>query len=179
MGEVHELISGVAVLQAAVPVTEVTLLEDRALVVRRGIVELPPGRSRLRITPVAPVLVDKTLSAELSLPVADEDRGRRRDVLEPANSQPQILLIERPRDREHARDQLGVAHIESIAVELHSSSARAVATASSNAARTERLRARGYANALRDGTTSAHIPTWARLVIPRHANGSSTSCRTT
>jgi uncharacterized protein (TIGR02231 family) len=72
MGDVHELDmvggGGVATLQAAVPVTEVTLLEDRALVVRRGIVELPPGRSRLRITPVAPVLVDKTLAAELSLP---------------------------------------------------------------------------------------------------------------
>src|SRR5262245_26298473 len=66
MGAVHEI--GVATLQAEVPVTEVTLLEDRALVVRRGIVELPPGRSRLRITPVAPVLVDKTLAAELSIP---------------------------------------------------------------------------------------------------------------
>src|SRR5690349_4639083 len=70
MGDVHEMVpgGGVATLQAEVPVTEVTLLEDRALVVRRGIVELPPGRSRLRITPVAPVLVDKTLAAELSLP---------------------------------------------------------------------------------------------------------------
>jgi uncharacterized protein (TIGR02231 family) len=61
MGDVHTL-------QAEVPVHEVTLLEDRALVVRKGIVELPPGRSRLRITQVAPVLVDKTLAAELSLP---------------------------------------------------------------------------------------------------------------
>lgn len=67
MNEVRDP-SGVAVVQAEVPVVEVTLLEDRALVVRRGIVELPPGRSRLRITPVAPVLVDKTLAAELSLP---------------------------------------------------------------------------------------------------------------
>jgi hypothetical protein len=55
-------------VQASVPVTEVTLLEDRALVVRKGIVELPPGRSRLRIENVAPVLVDKTLAAELSVP---------------------------------------------------------------------------------------------------------------
>jgi uncharacterized protein (TIGR02231 family) len=70
MGDVKETVAstGVATLQAEVPVTEVTLLEDRALVVRKGIVELPPGRSRLRITQVAPVLVDKTLAAELSLP---------------------------------------------------------------------------------------------------------------
>jgi uncharacterized protein (TIGR02231 family) len=69
MGEVHELTGrGMAILQAEVPVTEVTLLEDRALVVRRGFVELPPGRSQLRIDKVAPVLVDKTLAAELSLP---------------------------------------------------------------------------------------------------------------
>lgn len=70
MGDVQEMVAntGVATLQASVPVTEVTLLEDRALVVRKGIVELPPGRSRLRIAQVAPILVDKTLAAELSLP---------------------------------------------------------------------------------------------------------------
>lgn len=53
------------VIFAAVPVAEVTLLEDRALVVRRGVVELPPGRARLVLSGVAPVLVDKTLSASL------------------------------------------------------------------------------------------------------------------
>lgn len=70
MGDVQDMVAntGVATLQASVPVTEVTLLEDRALVVRKGIVELPPGRSRLRIAQVAPILVDKTLAAELSLP---------------------------------------------------------------------------------------------------------------
>lgn len=49
-----------------VPVAEVTLLEDRGMVRRRGSVVLPPGRSRLRIDRVAPVLVDKTVAAELS-----------------------------------------------------------------------------------------------------------------
>ena len=45
----------VQTLSTAVPVVEVTLLEDRALVVRRGVIELPPGRSRVRIDAVAPV----------------------------------------------------------------------------------------------------------------------------
>ncbi|PRP96430.1 mucoidy inhibitor MuiA family protein [Enhygromyxa salina] len=55
-------------ITADVPVAEVTLLEDRALVVRRGVVELPPGRSQLVVSEVAPVLVDKTLAATLALP---------------------------------------------------------------------------------------------------------------
>jgi uncharacterized protein (TIGR02231 family) len=55
-------------LIAEIPVVEVTLLEDRTLVVRRGLLELPPGRSRVQIDGVAPVLVDKTLSASLALP---------------------------------------------------------------------------------------------------------------
>jgi uncharacterized protein (TIGR02231 family) len=53
-------------LDAEVPVVEVTLLEDRALVVRQGLVAVPAGRSRLRIGGVAPVLVDKTLAASLT-----------------------------------------------------------------------------------------------------------------
>jgi uncharacterized protein (TIGR02231 family) len=56
----------VQTLSTTVPVVEVTLLEDRALVVRRGVIELPPGRSRVRIEKVAPVLVDKTLTASLA-----------------------------------------------------------------------------------------------------------------
>ncbi|MEM9462399.1 MAG: mucoidy inhibitor MuiA family protein [Myxococcota bacterium] len=48
-----------------IPVVEVTVQEDRALVRREGVVTLPPGRSRLRIEGVAPVLVDKSLTAVL------------------------------------------------------------------------------------------------------------------
>ena len=55
-----------AALPTDVPIVEVTLLEDRGLVRRRGRVTLPPGRSRLRIDRVAPVLVDKTVAAEVS-----------------------------------------------------------------------------------------------------------------
>lgn len=50
---------------ADVPVVEVTVQEDRALVRREGSITVPPGRTRLRIEGVAPVLVDKSLTAEL------------------------------------------------------------------------------------------------------------------
>lgn len=47
-------------------VDEVTLMEDRARIVRRGQIELAAGVHRLAIANVAPVLVDKTLRGELS-----------------------------------------------------------------------------------------------------------------
>src|SRR5262245_61515151 len=72
--DVHEVV-------AEVPVVEVTLLEDRALVVRRGVVELPPGRSRLRIDGVSPVMVDKTLAAAIALPREGEQKGELPDEL--------------------------------------------------------------------------------------------------
>lgn len=45
------------------PVVEVALLEDRARVIRRGTFALPAGQSRVVVAGVAPVLVDKTLTA--------------------------------------------------------------------------------------------------------------------
>jgi len=50
---------------AELPIVEVTVQEDRALVRREGTIMAPPGRARLRIEGVAPVLVDKSLTAEL------------------------------------------------------------------------------------------------------------------
>lgn len=55
-------------LEAAIPVAEVTLLEDRGLVRRRGRITIPPGRARLEIEGAAPVLADKTLTAALQHP---------------------------------------------------------------------------------------------------------------
>jgi len=48
------------------PVTSVTLLEDRAHVTREGSVALEAGTNRLVIEGVSPVLVDKTLSLHIS-----------------------------------------------------------------------------------------------------------------
>lgn len=49
----------------SVPVTEVTLLEDRAHVTRRGTVSLGAARLKISIDGVAPVLVDKTLDVRV------------------------------------------------------------------------------------------------------------------
>ena len=50
------------------PIVRVMLLEDRALVRREVEVELPQGVSRWRLSGVSPVLVDKTLTAQLPGP---------------------------------------------------------------------------------------------------------------
>ncbi|ACY14519.1 mucoidy inhibitor MuiA family protein [Haliangium ochraceum] len=48
-----------------IPVVEVTLLEDRAHVVRRGEVTAEAGATRVRVCGVAPALVDKSLGAHV------------------------------------------------------------------------------------------------------------------
>ena len=67
------------------PVSQVTLLEDRALVQRRGKANLTPGLWRVRVEKVAPVLSDKSLRAEFwgDYPEAriDDVRTRRRMLL--------------------------------------------------------------------------------------------------
>jgi uncharacterized protein (TIGR02231 family) len=63
-----------------VPVREVTLLEDRARVVRRGELALGAGLSRVRVEGVAPALSDKTLTGTIAAPgamVADARVFRR------------------------------------------------------------------------------------------------------
>lgn len=54
-----------AVQVAEIPVVEVTLLEDRAHVVRRGRVAASRGASLVRVAGVAPALVDKSLGARI------------------------------------------------------------------------------------------------------------------
>lgn len=48
------------------PVVKVTVLEDRALVERRGEVLLPAGPQRLRVEGLSPLAVDRSLQAQLS-----------------------------------------------------------------------------------------------------------------
>lgn len=72
-----------AAIEFKAPVVEVTVLEDRAHVVRRGSVELGAGISRMKISSVAPVLADKTLCAAIvphGQKSADPSRERVSDV---------------------------------------------------------------------------------------------------
>jgi hypothetical protein len=57
-------------IKAMLPVSQVTLFEDRAKVKRSGFVELPAGISSVRIPGVSPVISDRTLNAI----IADEDK---------------------------------------------------------------------------------------------------------
>ncbi|MBT9587360.1 DUF4139 domain-containing protein [bacterium] len=50
------------------PIVRVTLLEDRALVRRQVELEIPQGVSRWKLAGLSPVLVDKTLTAQLTGP---------------------------------------------------------------------------------------------------------------
>ena len=73
-------------IHAGAPVAEVTLLEDRAHVVRRGSVTLPSGAARIEISDVAPVLSDKTLSLRIvdkGVTVVDAKVSRRAVVQGP------------------------------------------------------------------------------------------------
>jgi len=66
-------------MQIEIPIVEVTLMEDRARVVRRATVDLPAGLTRLVVDAVAPVLSDKTLAARsASARVSDVSIERRR-----------------------------------------------------------------------------------------------------
>jgi len=62
-----------------VPVSRVTVLEDRASVRREALLELGPGTHRVRIEGLAPVLVDKSLSVNgEGLTVGDTEIRRKR-----------------------------------------------------------------------------------------------------
>ncbi|MCA9649825.1 MAG: mucoidy inhibitor MuiA family protein [Myxococcales bacterium] len=67
-----------AIATVELPIVEVTVQEDRALVRREGAITLPPGRSRVRVEGVAPVLVDKSLTATVR---GDEAEGPAAEVL--------------------------------------------------------------------------------------------------
>jgi uncharacterized protein (TIGR02231 family) len=65
--------AGTNVIELAAPVVEVTLLEDRAHVIRRGRADLPAGIVRVTVSDVSPILSDKTLTARLDGPAKVND----------------------------------------------------------------------------------------------------------
>jgi uncharacterized protein (TIGR02231 family) len=71
------------------PVTQVTLLEDRAQVRRSGTVTLTPGQHTLRVNDVAPVLQDLSLRGEGSTGATVVDVRVRRALLVTADEKPE------------------------------------------------------------------------------------------
>lgn len=120
-------------IQLDAPVIEVTLMEDRAMVRRRGTVSLSAGTNHLVIQEVTPVLSDRTLAAALTgcegVAVNDirarrEPKHRRED--RPADHQRIALALEELRNRlraideevsvlEHQRSQLGAVSEQTVA----------------------------------------------------------------
>lgn len=99
---------------AVVPIVEVTVQEDRALVRREGSVVVPPGRTRLRIEGVAPVLVDKSLLAEV---LADEDAEPRVEVRRVTATRWQVTEeAQRPVALAELREQLRTAEADAQAL---------------------------------------------------------------
>ncbi len=96
------------------PVDEVILLEDRAHVIRRGVIEVPAGTTRLRVAEVAPVLSDRTLCAALRRPGAesDDDEVRGARVLDLRLHRRVVARVEDRPEQAQAleREQFELAH---------------------------------------------------------------------
>ncbi|WP_428265171.1 mucoidy inhibitor MuiA family protein [Haliangium sp.] len=92
-----------------IPVVEVTLLEDRARVRRHGRVAVAAGTSRLRVTGVAPVLVDKSLSARVregdGVRVVDARVHRRRVIGDEARPEAARALVDERRAIEREQSE--------------------------------------------------------------------------
>ncbi len=99
-------------LAIRLPVDEVTLMEDRARVVRRGLVALPAGRTRLIVSGAAPVLADKTLAARSATARIDDAAVTRRRVHAPELRAEAVRELEAR--IEESADALG-AHRERLA----------------------------------------------------------------
>ncbi|MDF1564461.1 MAG: mucoidy inhibitor MuiA family protein [Deltaproteobacteria bacterium] len=102
-------------MKIELPIQEVTLLEDRAHVVRTGRVEVEAGKTTLVIEDVAPVIVDKTLAVKIEEGAASCGKARvlrRRVVLAADKPEELAALDERLRalqaehDLEEARRDL-------------------------------------------------------------------------
>jgi uncharacterized protein (TIGR02231 family) len=108
----------VQAINVEAPVTEVTVLEDRALVTRRFTVELA-GEAELLVTEVSPLLVDKTLSLSFTEPgaraldcaIKREQRNgeselpgeQREGELGLMNAQSKVLLLRFKREQQAAQ----------------------------------------------------------------------------
>jgi uncharacterized protein (TIGR02231 family) len=129
----------------AAPIASVTVQEDRAAVTRRGEVALGAGQHRLVIERVAPVLVDKTLTATATGARVLDVRCERamaawRDPAAGSTEAPAVLRAERTRldaERQAAAGRVAVARAEIAAfVEVAAISLRDLSFAAARAAST-------------------------------------------
>lgn len=130
------------------PIASVTVLEDRAAVARRGSVELAAGQHRVVVERVAPVLVDKTLTATAAGARVLDVRCERylapwRDPGAASGDAPAALNAERIR-LETARDA-ALAKLQAARAEL--AALAEVATAALRDLATAATRARSAATA--------------------------------
>ncbi len=106
-----------AAIDVIAPVTEVTVLEDRAHVVRSGRVKLPVGASTVRVSGVAPVLSDKTAIATVTGARVGALRVVRQRVIASADQPASIAALiaqQRPleRERERGAEELRLTGVE-------------------------------------------------------------------
>lgn len=85
-----------------IPIAEVTLLEDRAHVVRRGRVSVVQGAPRVRVAGVAPVLADKSVGARV-LAVLGQGQGAAVRVVDAQVLRRRVIA---PEDRPEAVREL-------------------------------------------------------------------------
>ncbi len=91
----------------ALPITKVTLLEDRAQVIRSGSVDVKAGKNRLVIADVAPTLQDVSLRAEIKHGARVEDARVRRAMRVGHTEKPEAAAL-----LEKKLDDLGRRHDE-------------------------------------------------------------------
>ena len=100
----------VAPVEFKAPIVEVTVLEDRAHVVRRASLELRAGLTRLRIEGVAPVMADKTLCAAIVPHGNKSGDGARERVSDVRVRRSKLVLgddkPERARELQRERERL-------------------------------------------------------------------------
>lgn len=105
----------------SLPVTAVTVLEDRAQVTRSGKVKLTAGHHRLRIEGFSPVACDRTLVArtgEQARVIDVRVRRQRRDQLDVASRDASLVALEEER-RSLGRDQTALRrHRDRVAMQL-------------------------------------------------------------
>jgi len=95
-------------IDVSAPVSEATLLEDRAQVLRRGTMDLPAGIWVLAVAGVSPVLADKTVSVRMSGSRVVDVRVEREALVRPVDPRRNdAALQQRLRDA-----RLAVEHLD-------------------------------------------------------------------